>query len=84
MKKIGRYDSALQMFVEEPRELNLQRLNFLKWLVENGRLEQGMTLVRLGEMSLSTAGQGFAKEGQGSVRPAEGGVHGGGPERSRG
>ena len=34
MKSLGRYDSALQMFVEEPREPDLARLTFLRWLVE--------------------------------------------------
>lgn len=39
MKAVGRYDTALQMFVEEPREPDLRRLTFLRWLVENNRLE---------------------------------------------
>ena len=39
MKAIGRYDTALQMFVEETREPDLRRLTFLRWLVENNRLE---------------------------------------------
>jgi hypothetical protein len=39
MKAVGRYDSALQMFVEEPRDPDLRRLTFLRWLVENNRLE---------------------------------------------
>lgn len=34
-----RYDSALQMFVEETREPDLRRLTFLRWLVDNNRLE---------------------------------------------
>ena len=42
MKAVGRYDSALQMFVEEPREPDLARLTFLRWLVENNRLEHGV------------------------------------------
>lgn len=40
MKAVGRYDSALQMFVEEPREPDMRRLSFMRWLAENGRLEQ--------------------------------------------
>lgn len=36
------YDSELQMFVEEPRELDLRRLRFLRWLGERGRLEHGV------------------------------------------
>ena len=39
MKAVGRYDSALQMFVEEPREPDLRRLSFMRWLIENNRLE---------------------------------------------
>jgi hypothetical protein len=40
MKSLGRYDSALQMFVEEPCEPDLRRLTFLRWLIQNDRLEQ--------------------------------------------
>jgi hypothetical protein len=39
MKAVGRYDSALQMFVEEARDPDLRRLTFLRWLIENNRLE---------------------------------------------
>ena len=49
MKAIGRYDSALQMFVEEPREPDMNRLTFLRWLVENDRLEHGVTGPASGE-----------------------------------
>lgn len=34
-----RYDNDLQMFIEAPREPNLGRLRFLRWLAERGRLE---------------------------------------------
>ena len=50
MKKIGRYDSALQMFVEEPREPDLRRLTFLRWLVENDRLEHPVIGAPSGEL----------------------------------
>jgi hypothetical protein len=36
---IGRYDSDLQMFVEEPRDVKREHLRFLRWLVERRRLE---------------------------------------------
>lgn len=49
MKAVGRYDSALQMFVEEPREPDMKRLSFLRWLVENDRLEHGVTGPATGE-----------------------------------
>ena len=39
MKAIGRYDTNLQMFVEEPRDPDLRRLSFMRWLVEHNRLE---------------------------------------------
>ena len=39
MKAVGRYDTALQMFIEAPRAPDLRRLAFLRWLVEHGRLE---------------------------------------------
>ena len=50
MKAVGRYDSALQMFVEEPREPDLRRLTFLRWLVENDRLEHGVVGPASGEL----------------------------------
>ena len=39
MKSTVRYDGDLQMFCEEPREINVAHLRFLRWLVEQGRLE---------------------------------------------
>jgi hypothetical protein len=39
MSPVGRYDGDLQMFVEEPRELNQDHLRFLRWLVEHRQLE---------------------------------------------
>ena len=39
MAAIGPYDSALQMFVQTPRPIDMGRLGFLRWLAENGRLE---------------------------------------------
>jgi hypothetical protein len=50
MKAVGRYDSALQMFVEEPRELDMNRLSFLRWLIENDRLEHGVIGPASGEL----------------------------------
>jgi hypothetical protein len=37
----GQYDGSLQMFVEAPRDVDLARLSFLRWLVETGRLGYG-------------------------------------------
>jgi hypothetical protein len=38
----GRYDGALQMFVESPRETDARTLRFLRWLAERGRLEHAV------------------------------------------
>ena len=35
----SRYDSELQMFADQPREVDLAHLRFLRWLGERGRLE---------------------------------------------
>lgn len=32
------YDGELQMFVASPRDHDMSRLRFLRWMVENGRL----------------------------------------------
>jgi hypothetical protein len=56
MKSLGRYDSALQMFVEEPREPDLARLTFLRWLVERGRLDHGPAGAPSGELAALAAG----------------------------
>jgi hypothetical protein len=50
MKAVGRYDSALQTFVEEPGELDLRRLTFLRWLVEHGRLDHPASGPASGEL----------------------------------
>ena len=33
------YDASLQMFVQQPCTVDLQRLRFLRWLAERGLLE---------------------------------------------
>jgi hypothetical protein len=38
-ERMGNYDSALQMFVQTPRPVDMSRLRFLRWLAEHGRLE---------------------------------------------
>ena len=42
MGKRNSYDSALQMFVQAPRDADVKRLAFLRWLAESGRLEHGV------------------------------------------
>ncbi len=39
MKSTLRYDGDLQMFCAEPREIKIAHLRFVRWLVEQGRLE---------------------------------------------
>jgi hypothetical protein len=56
MKSLGRYDSALQMFVEPPREPDLARLTFLRWLVERGRLDHGPAGAPSGEFAALAVG----------------------------
>jgi hypothetical protein len=38
MATIGRYDTELSMFVEEPHSANLHYLTFLRWLRERGTI----------------------------------------------
>ncbi len=40
--KVGKYDTSLQMFVEDPRPLNLNHLAYLRYLAELGRLEHAV------------------------------------------
>jgi hypothetical protein len=39
MKPLGRFDSDLGMFVDEPRTPSTAHLEFLKYLIAQGRLE---------------------------------------------
>ena len=55
MKAVGRYDSALQMFVEEPREPDVKRLTFMRWLIENNRLEHEAVGPASGELVIVAA-----------------------------
>jgi hypothetical protein len=55
MKKVGRYDSALQMFVEDPREPDVNRLTFMRWLIENNRLEHEAVGPASGELVIVAA-----------------------------
>jgi len=35
------YDGSLQMFVHAPKNIDMRRLVFLRWLAEHGKLEHG-------------------------------------------
>jgi hypothetical protein len=39
MNPPGIYDGTLQMFIQSPREVDIRRLRFLRWLAEHGQLE---------------------------------------------
>lgn len=52
MARRGRYDSTLQMFVQETRELDMSRLVFLRWLGEQGRLEHEIAGPSCGPLAL--------------------------------
>jgi hypothetical protein len=39
MKNAQRYDGDLEMFCAEPVGVNVAYLQFLRWLIEHGRLE---------------------------------------------
>ncbi len=45
------YDGDLQMFVESAREPDLARLTFLRWLVEQRRLEHGPVGAPCGDLA---------------------------------
>lgn len=49
-----RYDPDLEMFADPPREPDLDRLRFLRWLMEHGRLEHGPMGAPAGEYALRT------------------------------
>jgi hypothetical protein len=51
-----RYDPDLEMFVELPREPDLGRLAFLRWLVERGRLDHGPAGAPSGELAALAVG----------------------------
>jgi hypothetical protein len=45
------FDSELQMFVEQPRGVDLAHLRFLRWLAEHGQLEHETAGPSVGEYS---------------------------------
>ena len=51
MNALGTYDTELQMFVEPKRELDLEKIRFLRWLAEQGRLEHGAAGAPMGELT---------------------------------
>ena len=47
----GRYDTNLQMFIEDRCQPDMRRLRFLRWLAEGGRLEHAVAGAPSGELS---------------------------------
>ena len=47
-----KYDGDLHMFVDPPREPDMARLTFLRWLVERKRLEHGPAGAPCGDFAL--------------------------------
>jgi hypothetical protein len=50
-----KYDGDLQMFVDPPREPDMARLTFLRWLVERRRLEHGPAGPPVGALALGSS-----------------------------
>jgi len=46
----GRYDTNLQMFIEDRCQPDMRRLRFLRWLAEGGRLEHEIAGAPSGEL----------------------------------
>lgn len=62
MKAIGRYDSALQMFVEDGRGLDYSHLTFLRWLAERNLLEHRIAGPSSGEAAEQIVNMSILKE----------------------
>ena len=52
MKGQGLYDKELQMFREATAEPNLDKLHFLRWLVEHDKLEHEAAGQSVGEFAV--------------------------------
>ena len=55
MKEIGRYDRDMQQFVEAPKPVNMAKLIFQRWLVDNKRGEHEPVSAPAGEFALAVA-----------------------------
>jgi len=56
------YDGDLQMFVDPPREPDMARLTFLRWLVERRRLEHGPAGAPCGDLAVWSAGSDLSAD----------------------
>ncbi|MDP8899779.1 MAG: hypothetical protein M3N33_01245 [Actinomycetota bacterium] len=55
MATTSQYDGSLQMFVEDPRDLDLGHLAFLRWLAERHLLEHPAYGPSSGELATPSA-----------------------------
>lgn len=67
MKAMGGYDGTLQMFIEEGQELDMQRLRFLRWLGERGKLEHPIAGPPAGPLIVA----GFPADGEACGQDAD-------------
>ena len=54
MKDVTGFDGDLQMFRERPKPVNLAHLRFLRWLIEQGRLDNLPAQPPGGELTKTT------------------------------
>ena len=67
MKDAKSFDGDLQMFRESPKEVNIAQLQFLRWLIEQGRLEHPPASISDGELPEGTTVEGLLAPGR--MRP---------------
>lgn len=48
-----RYDSQIQMFIEQPKPVDTEHLRFLRWLGERGKLEHPVVGAPSGELAVT-------------------------------
>jgi hypothetical protein len=53
-KTTRRYDGDLQMFCDSERKPDIEKLRFIRWLVEQGQLEHAVAGPPCGEYAEST------------------------------
>lgn len=52
MKGLGKYDKELEMFCEDIREPKIDKLRFLRWMAEQGKLEHEPSGPPAGDLTL--------------------------------
>jgi hypothetical protein len=62
MENTKHYDGELQMFRETAGSVNLAHLRFLRWLIENGRLEHRPAGPPSGPLAESPVGEAPLEE----------------------